>query len=77
MYKVKRGMGIRKQAVSSAVSGANTHRFMLWALLLLIAVGSVEGWAEARKKNAAKTAKAVPARVHFSGNFQGELEPCG
>ena len=24
-----------------------------------------------------KGASAVPTRVHFSGNLEGELEPCG
>jgi len=46
-------------------------------LVLAVATTSVDGWAQARKKETAKTTKAVPARVHFSGNFQGELEPCG
>lgn len=50
---------------------------VIWTVVVLFAIGSVEGWAQARKKETAKTTKTVPARVHFSGNFQGELEPCG
>lgn len=54
-----------------------TTQLTIAVLALALAVTSLEGWAQARKKETAKTVKAVPARVHFSGNFQGELEPCG
>ena len=54
-----------------------TTHLGLAILVFAIAFGGVEGWAQARKKDAVKTTRTVPARVHFSGNFQGELEPCG
>jgi hypothetical protein len=69
----------RESARPISLFGSNMKlsHFALGALVLAVAVTSLDGWAQARKKDAAKQTKAVPARVHFSGNFQGELEPCG
>ncbi|MBU0509919.1 hypothetical protein KKH27_13940 [bacterium] len=50
------------------------------AVLLAVGMSFRSGWADANVKkqpDAAKQTQAVPARIHFSGNFQGELEPCG
>jgi hypothetical protein len=46
---------------------------LVLAVMLAVGSGSLVQVAHARKKDAAK----VPARIHFSGNFEGELEPCG
>lgn len=44
-------------------------------LVLVLALGwtSFSDAANARRKGSTK----VPARVHFSANIEGELEPCG
>lgn len=62
---------------STGVQCMKINSIAIALLVLAVATTSVDGWAQARKKETAKTTKAVPARVHFSGNFQGELEPCG
>jgi hypothetical protein len=40
---------------------------------LTLCLGSIHQLAEAGKKTAVKT----PTRILYSGNFEGELEPCG
>jgi len=47
----------------------------LLALVIALAVvaASSNDAAYARRKSTPK----VPARIHFSGNIEGELEPCG
>jgi hypothetical protein len=49
-------------------------RFAL-ALLLALILGFGSLWAAAAPKH--KGAVKVPARIYVSGNFEGELEPCG
>jgi len=48
-------------------------------ILLAIVAATCLSWSafagDARKKDTAQ--KQVPARIHYSSNFQGELEPCG
>lgn len=44
------------------------------ALLLAIVLGFGSLWAANPKH---KGAVKVPARIHVSANFEGELEPCG
>jgi hypothetical protein len=46
---------------------------LMLAVLLALCAGLPDHVALAKKKNAA----TVPTRVHFSGNMEGELEPCG
>jgi len=43
------------------------------AVVVAICAGSLTGVAHARRKDSDK----MLARIHFSGNFEGELEPCG
>lgn len=45
----------------------------LLAVLLGFGLGAVQMAALAEKKVKA----TPPARIHFSGNLEGELEPCG
>ena len=45
------------------------------AILLAFALGLGSLWAAETKKH--KGAVKVPARIHVSANFEGELEPCG
>lgn len=47
----------------------------LLALILVFAIGFGAVWAAGKTKHTG-TVK-VPARIHVSGNFEGELEPCG
>jgi hypothetical protein len=46
---------------------------LIAAVVLSVCAGSLFEVAHARVKSTEK----VPARIHFSGNFEGELEPCG
>jgi len=48
-------------------------KFVL-ALVLALVLGFGSLWA-AKPKH--KGAVKVPARIYVSGNFEGELEPCG
>lgn len=43
------------------------------ALVLCLGSSAQTAGKDARRKNTAM----VPARIHFSGNIVGELEPCG
>jgi len=47
--------------------------YLLLALVLALSWASLSVAANAKRKSAVK----APARVHFSGNIEGELEPCG
>ncbi|MFZ5432462.1 MAG: hypothetical protein ACOZB3_01690 [Calditrichota bacterium] len=66
-------------------SRMNFRRCLLLFVVAAIGFGSLGIAAEGKRKDpikksepAAKTAaKQVPARINFSTNFQGELEPCG
>jgi hypothetical protein len=47
--------------------------YFLFVLVIALSWTSLSGAANAARKGNSK----VPARVHFSGNIEGELEPCG
>lgn len=47
--------------------------YLLLALVLALSWTSLSDAANNKRKGNTKT----PARVHFSGNIEGELEPCG
>jgi hypothetical protein len=47
--------------------------FPILAAALIVCLGSLHHLALAGKKVATK----APTRILFSGNFEGELEPCG
>ena len=46
---------------------------LLLALVLALSWTSLSDAANTKRKSSVK----APARVHFSGNIEGELEPCG
>jgi len=45
-----------------------TLALIVFAFLFALSLGSISLAAHSNK---------VPARVHFSGNLEGEIEPCG
>ena len=47
----------------------------VFVVALVLSLSSLYQVADARRKETSKV--KVPARVHFSANFEGELEPCG
>jgi hypothetical protein len=47
--------------------------FLALALALMLGFGSLWAAGAAKHKGAVK----VPARIYVSGNFEGEVEPCG
>ena len=47
--------------------------YLLLALVLALGWTSLSDAANTKCKSQVK----APARVHFSGNMEGELEPCG
>jgi len=46
---------------------------LILAAVLVMCAGSLFEVAHARVNDTVK----FPARIHFSSNFEGELEPCG
>lgn len=55
------------------------HKLMrlisLWVLVIAVSLGAVSALAAASKKKS--LAGKPPVRIHYSGNLEGELEPCG
>ena len=50
-----------------------TLSYLVFAVILALSWHSLSAASNAKHKGAS----TVPARVHFSGNLEGELEPCG
>ena len=50
-----------------------TRLWLATVLALVLGFGSLWAGGAAKHKGAVK----VPARIYVSGNFEGELEPCG
>jgi len=46
---------------------------LVLAVVFAVCAGSLVDVAHARKKDIER----MPARIHYSSNFEGELEPCG
>jgi len=49
------------------------YKSLIFLLTLAVCFGTLWAGNAAKRKGVVK----VPARIHVSGNFEGELEPCG
>jgi hypothetical protein len=52
-----------------------TRLIALWVLIFVVSFGTVTALAAAAKPKA--RGSKVTARIQYSGNLEGELEPCG
>lgn len=64
---------LSKQSVESARMLRNSGA-MLWVCFILLGALAAHAGSKAKSKAAGAT---HPVRVHYSGNLEGELEPCG